>query len=134
MLIGKQFINARFAVVLIACQCVYFSGAAFATPQVITNKQDLKAALKSAKTTEDHQRIAAYYQEQAQKLRAKEKEEQDLANYYLAHPSMYAKLYPTPYQNHKNMADYYHQSASQALEKADQQLKMTGQSQVAAPR
>jgi len=84
----------------------------------------MKVALKTAKTSEDHQRIANYFQEQAKKLQVKEKEELDLANYYLTHPSMYGKRYPTPYENHKGLADYYHQAGTQALEKADQQLKM----------
>ncbi len=36
----------------------------------------------------------------------------------------YGKQYPTPYENHEGLADYYHQAGTQALEKADQQLKM----------
>ncbi len=106
----------EFAMVLFACLACFGR-----------SKKDLEVALKTAKTPEDHQRIAAYYQEQAKKLQAKEKEERDLANYYLTHPSMYGKQYPTPYENHKGLADYYHQAGAQALEKADQQLKMAEQ-------
>jgi hypothetical protein len=113
----------QFAMILLAC-LASFSMSLSAAPGTITNKKDLDVALKTAKTPEDHQRIAAYYQEQAKKLQAKEKEERDLANYYLTHPSMYGKQYPTPYENHKGLADYYHQAGAQALEKADQQLKM----------
>ena len=134
MLIRKRLINARFVMILIVCQCGYFSGAAFATPQVITTKKELNAVLKTAKTTEDHQRIAAYYQGEAQKLHDKEKEQQGLADYFLAHPSMYGKIYPTPYQNHKGQAEYYHQAASEASEKAEQQQKMAMEAQSATPR
>jgi hypothetical protein len=101
-----------------------FSNSLSAAPRTIASKKDLEVALKSAKTAEDHQSIAAYYQEQANKLQVKANEERDLANYYLTHPSMYGKQYPTPYQNHKGLADYYRQAGVQALGKADQQLKM----------
>ena len=113
----------QFAMILFVCFAC-FSNSLSAAPRTIVSKHDLDVALKTAKTSEDHERIAAYYQEQAKKLQIKEKEERDLANYYLTHPSMYGKQYPTPYQNHKGLADYYHQAGTQALEKADQQLKM----------
>ena len=113
----------QFAMILFA-GLACFSGSLSAATGTIENKRDLEVALKTAKTSEDHQRIAAYYQEQAKKLQAKEKEERDLANYYLTHPSMYGKIYPTPYVNHKGLADYYHQAEAQAQEKADQQVKM----------
>jgi len=80
----------------------------------------LSAALKNVETAGDHRRIAAYYQQKAQKLQDKEKQEQELADYFAAHPSMYGKRYPTPYQNHKWVADYYHRAASEALQKATQ--------------
>jgi len=113
----------QFAMILFVC----FAGLSkplYAAAQTIANKKVLEVALKTAKTSEDHKRIADYYQEQAKKLQVKEKEERDLANYYLTHPSMYGKIYPTPYVNHKGLADYYHQAEAQAQEKADQQVKM----------
>ena len=113
----------QFAMILFVC-FAGFSKSLSAAAQTIANKKDLEVALKTAKTSQDHKRIADYYQEQAKKLQVKEKEERDLANYYLTHPSMYGKQYPTPYENHKGLADYYHQAGTRALEKADQQLKM----------
>jgi len=113
----------QFAMILFVC-FAGFSKPLSAAAQTITNKKDLEVALKSAKTPEDHKRIADYYQEQAKQLQVKEKEERDLAKYYLTHPSMYGKQYPAPYENHKGLADYYHQAGTRALEKADQQLKM----------
>jgi len=76
----------QFAMILFACLAC-FSESLSAAPETIVNKKDLKVALRAAKTSEDHQRIANYYQEQAKKLEVKEKEERDLANYYLTHPS-----------------------------------------------
>src|SRR6266851_9615604 len=116
----------KFAMILFVCLAC-FSDSLAAASRTIASKKDLVVALKTAKTSEDHKRIADYYQEQAKKLGAKEKEERDLGNYYLTHPSMYGKQYPTPYENHKGLADYYHQAGAQALEKADQQLKMAEQ-------
>jgi uncharacterized membrane protein YvbJ len=113
----------QFAMILFVCFAC-FSNSLFAAPRTIVSKHDLDIALKTAKTPEDRQRIATYYQEQAKKLQVKENEERDLANYYLTHPSMYGKQYPTPDQNHKGLAAYYHQAGAQALEKADRQLKM----------
>jgi hypothetical protein len=80
----------QFAMILFACLAC-FSESLSAAPETIVNRKDLKVALKTAKTSEDHQRIANYYQEQAKKLQVKEKEERDSANYYLTHPSMYGK-------------------------------------------
>jgi len=37
---------------------------------------------------------------------------------------MHGKQYPIPYENHEGLTDSYHQAGTQALEKADQQLKM----------
>jgi hypothetical protein len=109
--------NALFAAVFLVCWPPG-SGSAYAAPQAISNDKELSVALKNAKTSDDHRRIAAYYEEKAQKLQQKEKEEQDLADYFAAHPSMYGKIYPTPYQNHKGLADYYHRAADIALQKA----------------
>ena len=58
-----------------------------------------------------------------EKAKSNGKEERDLANYYLTQPRMHGKQYPTPYENHEGLTGYYHQAGSQALEKADQQLK-----------
>jgi hypothetical protein len=109
--------NALFAAVFLVCLPLD-SGSAHAAPQAISNDKELSVALKNAKTPDDHRRIAAYYEEKAQKLQQKEKEEHELADYFATHPSMYGKIYPTPYQNHKGLADYYHRAAGIALQKA----------------
>ena len=123
MRIKDLFRTALFASILMAPQCSYFAGAVSAGPQTIASKKDLNAALKSARTADDHKRIALYYREQAQKLQNKEKEEQELANYYLSHPTL-AKQYPTPYQNHNGLAVYYQLRATEAAKNADLHTKM----------
>ena len=134
MLPTKTFFKIQFSMILFVCLSGFFSSAVLAGPQAITNRRDLNAALKTAKSKEDHQRIAAYYQEQAQRLQKKAKEEQELADYFLAHPSMYGKVYPTPYQNHKWRADNYYQAANTASEKAGKQLKLAGEGRAARPQ
>src|SRR5437016_2654914 len=57
----------QFAMIVFACLAC-FSESLSAAPETIVNKKDLKVARKTAKTSEDHQRIANYYQEQAKKL------------------------------------------------------------------
>jgi len=109
--------NALFAAVFLVCLPLD-NVSAYATPQAISNDKQLSVALKNAKTSDDHRRIAAYYQDKAQKLQQKEKEEQDLADYFATHPSMYGKIYPTPYVNHKGLADYYRRAAGIAMQKA----------------
>src|SRR4029077_5489235 len=127
--IKNLFRTAMFASILMAPQGSYFGGAVSAAPQTIANKKDLNAALKSARTADDHKRIAMYYREQTQKLRSKEKEEQELANYYLSHPTL-AKQYPTPYQNHNGLAAYYQLRATEAAKNADLHTKMAGEAAI----
>jgi len=134
MLPTKTFFKIQFSMILFVCLSGFFSSPALAGPPAIANRKDLNAALKTAKSVEDHQRIAAYYQEQAQRLQKKAKEEQELADYFLAHPSMYGKVYPTPYQNHKWRADNYYQAANTASEKAGKQLKLAGEGRAARPQ
>jgi len=92
----------------------------YATPQPISNDKELSVALKNAKTPDDHRLIAAHHEEKARKLQQKEKEELDMAEHFATHPSMYGKIYPTPFQNHKNLADYSRCAASIELEKAEE--------------
>jgi hypothetical protein len=60
-----------------ACQTLLVMTLAFGSiawgvqmPQAINNDRDLRSALKAAKTPEDHERIAIYYQEKADRLDA----------------------------------------------------------------
>jgi hypothetical protein len=87
--------KTMFATALVACLS-FGSSSAVAAPQSISSEKELSAALKNVKTADEHRRIAAYYQQKSQKLQNKEKQEQELADYFAAHSSMYGKQYPTP--------------------------------------
>jgi len=93
-------------------------------PQVIASKRELRSPLNTARTPEDCRRIAAYFQEEANHIREKAKQEQDTATYYLEHPNNYPKKYPTPYQNAKQLADYYQWAADQTLAKAEKHSEL----------
>lgn len=122
MVAGKfqQRMRKRIFVIGLFAFLSFGGGSALAAQQPISNEKELSAALKSAKTPDDHRRIAAYYQEKARKLQAKEKEEKELADYFATRPSMYGKQYPTPYENHKWRAGNYHREAGEALQRASQ--------------
>jgi hypothetical protein len=110
-----------------ALVCLAFLATALnlvAAPQVITNKKTLWSAWMSAKSPEDHMRLAAYYRAEAERLRDKQKQEEDLAKYYLEHAINYRKQFPTPYQNAAHLAEYYRQAADDAQATADGNAKV----------
>jgi len=95
-----------------------------AAPQAITNRKSLWAAWTTAKSPEDHMRLAAYYQAEAERLRGIQKHEEELAKYYLEHAINYPKKYPRPYENAHHLAEYYRQAAEDAKATADGNAKV----------
>jgi len=104
------------------------------TPQTIQSEKELKSAVRTAKTSGDHLRIAAYYEDQAKQLREKAKKEEELASYYQEHADNYPKKYPTPYQNAKHLANYYSWAADQAQQKAATQSKLAAEAEGHSPK
>lgn len=54
--------------------------------QSITTKKQVKALIASAKTPEDHKRLAAYFNQEADRLEADAKGHAELADVYRQHP------------------------------------------------
>ena len=52
----------------------------------VISKKELKVLLKTAKEPVEHQKIAAYYRQEAQRLRASSKEHAELAEIYTKNP------------------------------------------------
>jgi len=104
--------------VLVGLVCLATSLNLHATPQEITNKKTLQEAQKNAKSPEDYRRLAAYYRAKADKLRAQQGREEELATYYLVHAVSYPKKYPTPYDNTHHLAEYYRLAADDAQARA----------------
>lgn len=89
-----------------------------ATHQENLNRKELKALIASAKTPADHERIAAYYRAEAQRLEGKYREhEEDLAEY--KNPLRYPSKYPTMGDHCRSLADYYQMAAKRATALAE---------------
>ena len=106
-----------FATVLSVCVSLG-SGFAHAAQQSISNEKELRVALKTAGTADDHRRIAAYYEMKAEELEKKEKDELNQADFFAKYPNMTGKAYPNLYQHHKDLADSYRRAKVSALQKA----------------
>jgi len=95
---------------LFVCLSAFFSSAVFAGPQAIANHKDLNAALKTAKTIEDHKRIGVLLPRGRPKnYRARRMKSKNWADYFLAHPSMYGKVLPDALSKPHMARDNYHQ-------------------------
>lgn len=84
--------------------------------QPIRNRKELRQALAAAKTTDDHLRLAGYYQRKAETLRAKGEYQEQLVQYYLRHPLV--TKYPTLVDRSRQLAGYYRLAAQKALASA----------------
>lgn len=58
------------------------------------SKKELKVLLKNARTSADHQRIAAYYRQEAQRLVAKSKDHEEMGAVYEKSPLPYEGKFP----------------------------------------
>jgi hypothetical protein len=77
-------------------------------------RKELKDLIASAKTPADHERLAAHYHSEAQRLEAKSREhEEDLAEYY-KNPSRYPSKYPTMGDHCRSLVGYYKMAAERA--------------------
>ena len=89
-------------------------------PKTDLTKKELKTAITNAKTQEDHQRIAAYYQKQADNMLVEAKEHDELA-------ALYAKsLNPVAVKMGRNAehCKYFAQYARKAAQQDQELAKM----------
>ena len=78
-------------------------------------KKQLKALIASAKTPEDHMKLAAYYRGEAERLQAKQTEHQEEAAEYYKNPLQHpGPKYPTLGQHCRDLAYYYGKAAESA--------------------
>ena len=84
MTIFRSFSRFAISVALVVSLCGFVSAAA--TQPKLSN-QELKTLLATAKTSSDHQKIAAYYHDKAQQLRAKAQEFSAEAALYANQPA-----------------------------------------------
>jgi hypothetical protein len=79
--------------------------------------KELKQLIATAKSPEDHRRIAAYYQGEARKLDAKKEEHTEMGAEYDKNPQRYPSKLALG-QHCRNLAGYYGLAEQKALELA----------------
>lgn len=101
--------------------CTVLSGPSPAAGQQqkkMSNKE-LKSLIATAKTPEDHLRLAAYYRAQANDYLARQKQHEADAEMYESNPRQYPSKYPTAGQHCRDWARNDGESAKQALTLAE---------------
>jgi hypothetical protein len=118
----------------IACQTFLMMTLAFGSvvwgvrmPKSINNDRDLKAALKAARTPEDHERIAAYCEAEAERLDAEAAGYEQAAETYRKGPA--AKNLTAP-----NTAARYDSIAKRLREKAQADREVAASQGQNSPR
>lgn len=113
------------AAALLICSAAFTS---FAAPgqlqQEKLSKNELKTLIATAKTSEDHLRIANYYRAQARDYLARQKQHQQDEQEYNAHPQMYKTKHPSAAQHCRDWAYNDGQSAKKAIALAEMHEKM----------
>ena len=105
---------------VLAMALLSVAGGQGAPQQEKLTKQQLKSLISSAKTPTDHQKLAAYYHDEAQRLKAKQREHEEEADEYYRNPSRHpSPKYPTLGQHCRDLAGYYAMAAQKALTMAD---------------
>lgn len=80
-------------------------------------KKELKQLIVTAKSPEDHRRIAAYYEEEARKLGEKKKEHTEMGAEYDRNPQRYPSKLGLG-QHCRDLAGYYASAEQKTLELA----------------
>lgn len=91
------------------------------TPQIQElSKKDVKILIANARTPADHERIAAYYRAEGQRLKVEQQDHQKMLEAYLKNPSTHTiPKWPTMEQHCRNLIAYYGKAAQQAFALAD---------------
>jgi hypothetical protein len=99
-------------------------GNASAENALIETRQGLRNALASAKSPEDHARIAEYYQRKAAELEANARREEGLMAYFGKMQGMSTRNKPSPYQRAETMAARYRYEWRDALALSSQHQQL----------
>ena len=84
------------------------------TPQL--SKKEVKVLIATARTSADHEKIAAYYRAEGQRLKADQQDHQEMLEAYLKNPSSHPiPKWPTMEQHCRNLIVYYGKAAQQAF-------------------
>ena len=109
------------------------SAARAATPrEPALSQKDLKSAIANAKTPQDHQRISAYYQKQADRMLAEAKDNDELTVVYAKSPNPSTTKHPMSgltAEHCKYFADAARKAAQESKELAKLHADMAKQAQ-----
>ena len=107
-------------VVLLALLSLVRTSPVTAGSKPTLTKKELKALIASAKTKEDHQKLADYYKAETERLEAEAKDHDEMAEAYKQSPSPMAVKHPEALgEGHcHEMARRFREAASQAKELA----------------
>ena len=87
--------NNLVGALIVSVALASFSPASFAAEKQTTlSKKEFKVLLKTAKEPPEHRKIAEYYRQQAQRLIARAKYHQEMAEIYKNHPLSFEGKYP----------------------------------------
>ena len=117
----RSYILSTALMVLIGIGGISPVGAAESTHPALTSKT-LNAAVSSAQTSQDHQRIANYYKGEAIRMLAVAKEHDELAVVYTKSPRSEAPIQPA--EHCKNLADAARKSAKESEQLANLHVGM----------
>jgi hypothetical protein len=100
-------------------------GARGAEPTPPLTKQEVKALIKTAKTPEDHMKLARYYWYEADKLKSEAKDHEEMGAEYYQNPSGHPiPKWPTMGQHCKDLSGYYAKAAKEAEQMASTHEEM----------
>lgn len=96
-----------------------------AEPAARMSKKQLRALITNARTPEDHMKLVGYYRNEAERLKAQQKEHEEEATEYYKDPSRHpVPKYPTLGQHCRDLAYYYGKGAESALALASAHERM----------
>ena len=80
------------------------------------SKQELKALLASTRSREDHQKLAAYYRQEADRLLAEAQKHDEMAEMYQKNPHPFTQKNPAAFgeQHCRHLADTYRKKTVKA--------------------
>lgn len=96
----------------------------------LLSKQDLNALIGSAKTAQDHERLARHFDAKAIELEAESKEHRELAAKYRANPTMHESKHPMSAETAGHcqyFADDLHKASERARQMANDHRQMAKQ-------
>lgn len=110
---------SRFLSLVVVAVGISLSAARAADTSAPLTKQQIKGLIKTAKTSDDHMKLARYYWYEADRLKSEAKDHQEMEADYAQNPSAHpVPKWPTLGQHCKDLAEDYAKAASEAEQMA----------------